>query len=91
MDENKVSVGINIDEDTKRYYPYSTVLSQVLGSCGSDNQGLSGIEVQWDSVLSGTPGKIVSSKSASQEEIPNAEETYIAAENGSDLTLTIEL
>ena len=90
MDENKVSVGINIDEDTKRYYPYCTVLSQVLGSCGSDNQGLSGIEVQWDSVLTGTPGKIVSSKSASQEEIPNAEETYIPAENGSDLTLTID-
>ena len=90
MNENKVTVGINIDEDTKRYYPYSTVMSQVLGSCGSDNQGLSGIEVQWDSVLKGTPGKIVSSKSASQEEIPNAEKTYIAAENGSDLTLTID-
>lgn len=90
MKENKVTTGINIDEDTKRYYPYGTVLSQVLGSCGSDNQGLSGIEVQWDSVLKGTPGKIVSSKSASQEEIPNAEETYIPAENGSDLTLTID-
>lgn len=90
MKENKVTTGINIDEDTKRYYTYGTVLSQVLGSCGSDNQGLSGIEVQWDSVLKGTPGKIVSSKSASQEEIPNAEETYIPAENGSDLTLTID-
>ena len=90
MSENKVSVGINIDEDTKRYYPYNTVLSQVLGSCGSDDQGLSGIENEWQSVLSGTPGKIVSSKSASQEEIPNAEETYIAAENGSSLTLTID-
>ena len=91
MKENDVSSGINIDEDTKRYYPYSTVLSQVLGSCGSDNQGLSGIEYKWDSILEGTPGKIVSSKSASQEEIPNAEETYIPAENGSDLTLTIDL
>ncbi len=90
MKENKVSVGINIDEDTKRYYPYNTVLSQVLGSCGSDNQGLSGIEFEWESTLSGTPGKIVSSKSAKQEEIPNAEETYIPAENGSDLTLTID-
>lgn len=89
MEDNKVYSGINIDEDTKRYYPHSTVLSQVLGSCGSDNQGLAGIEYEWDSVLSGTPGKIVSSQSASQEEIPNAEETYIAAENGSDLTLTI--
>ena len=88
MKENKVTVGINIDEDTKRYYPYNTVLSQVIGSYGED-KGLSGIENAWDSVLSGTPGKIVSSKSASQEEIPNAEESYIAAENGSDLTLTI--
>lgn len=91
MKENKVTTGINIDEDTKRYYPNNTVLSQVLGACGSDNQGLAGIEYEWDSVLSGTSGKIVSSQSASQEEIPNAEETYIAAENGSDLTLTIDL
>lgn len=91
MEENKIYAGINIDEDTKRYYPYSTVLSHVLGSCGSDNQGLSGIEYKWDTTLSGTPGKIVSSKSASQEEIPNAEETYIPAENGGDLTLTIDL
>lgn len=89
MEENDISVGINIDEDTKRYYPYNTVLSNVLGACGNDNQGLSGIEFAWDSVLAGTSGKIVSSQSASQEEIPNAEETYIAAENGSDLTLTI--
>lgn len=91
MKENNVSTGINIDEDTKRYYPYNTVLAQVLGSCGSDNQGLSGIEFKWNSVLQGTPGKIVSLKNARQEEIPNAEETYIAAENGSDLTLTIDL
>lgn len=91
MKENKISTGINIDEDTKRYYPHNSVLAQVLGSCGSDNQGLSGIEYEWKDVLSGTPGKIVSSKSASQEEIPNTEETYIAAENGSDLTLTVDL
>ena len=91
MKENKISTGINIDEDTKRYYPHNSVLAQVLGSCGSDNQGLSGIEYEWKDVLSGTPGKIVSSKSASQEEIPNTEETYIAAENGSNLTLTVDL
>ena len=90
MKENSIYSGINIDEDTKRYYPYNTVLSQVLGACGSDNQGLSGIEFEWNSVLEGSPGKIVSSQSASQEEIPNAEETYISAENGSDLTLTID-
>ena len=91
MKENDISIGINIDEDTKRYYPYDTVASNVLGFCGSDNQGLSGIESKWDSVLTGTPGKIVSSKGSDQKEIPNAEETYISAENGSNLTLTIDL
>lgn len=91
MLENDISIGINIDEDTKRYYPYNTVASNVIGFCGNDNQGLSGIESKWDSVLTGTPGKIVSSKGSDQQEIPNAEETYISAENGSDLTLTIDL
>lgn len=91
MEDNKISVGINIDEDTKRYYPYGTVASNVIGFCGMDNQGLSGIEAKWESVLTGTPGKIVSSKGNNQQEIPNAKETYISAENGSDLTLTIDL
>lgn len=91
MKENKISVGINIDADTNRYYPYGTVASSLLGFCGSDNQGLSGIESKWNSVLTGTPGKIVSSKGGDQKEIPNAGESYISAENGSDLTLTIDL
>lgn len=91
MEENKITAGINIDEDSKRYYPYGTVASNVIGFCGIDNQGLDGIEAKWDSVLAGTPGKIVSSKGSDQKEIPNTEETYISAENGSDLTLTIDL
>ena len=90
MKENKVTVGINIDEDSKRYYPYETICSSILGFCGTDNQGITGIESKWDSVLTGTPGKIVSSKGSDQKEIPDSEETYIAAENGSDLTLTID-
>ncbi len=91
MDDNDITVGINIDEDSKRYYPYSTVASGLIGFCGNDNQGLSGIEYTWDSVLTGTPGKIVSYKGSDQKEIPNSEETYISAENGSDLTLTLDL
>ena len=91
MEENEITVGINIDEDTKRYYPYNTVASAVIGFCGDDNQGLVGIESTWDTVLTGTPGKIVSSKGGDEQEVPNAEETYISAENGSDLTLTIDL
>ena len=91
MKDNKISVGINIDEDTKRSYPYNNVASQVIGFCGAENQGLSGIESKWNSILTGTPGKIVSSKDGSQQEIPDSEETYISAENGSDLTLTLDL
>ena len=90
MDENDISVGINIDEDTKRYYPYNNLLSHVLGFCGDDNDGKYGIEYSWDSTLTGTPGKIVSAKDGSQQEIPNSEQSYIAPENGSDLTLTVD-
>lgn len=57
MKENDISIGINIDEDTKRYYPYGELASNVIGFCGNDNQGLSGIESKWDSVLTGTPRK----------------------------------
>lgn len=79
-------------EDTvARYYPYSTLASNVIGFCGTDSQGLSGIEYSWDSVLTGTAGKSISSKDASQSQIPNTEETYIPAENGYDLTLTIDV
>lgn len=91
MKENNISVGINIDEDNKRYYPYNNLASQVIGFCGNDNQGLSGIESTWDTILTGTPGKIVSSKGSDQQEIPDSEETYISAENGSDLTLSIDV
>lgn len=91
MKDNDVTVGINIDEDTKRYYPYNNLASQVIGFCGNDNQGLSGIESTWDSILTGTPGKIVSSKGSDQQEIPDSEETYISAENGSDLTLSLDV
>ena len=56
--ENKIGVGINIDEDTKRYYPYNNLASQVIGVCGADNQGLSGIEYSYDSILKGVSGQI---------------------------------
>ena len=91
MKENKISDGINIDEDSKRYYPYDSLASSIIGFCGTDNQGIVGIESKWDDVLTGTPGKIVSSQGSNQQEIPNSEEKYIAPENGSDLTLTIDI
>ena len=87
--ENGISDGINIDEDSKRYYPYDTVASAVLGFCGTDNQGITGIESKWDDVLTGTPGKLISSKGSNLQEIPDSQEKYIPAENGSDITLSI--
>ena len=85
----KIKTGISIESSTSRAYPKGTLASTILGFVGTDNQGLSGIEYSWDSFLSGTAGKSVSLKDASQSEIANSQQTYIAAENGYDLTLTI--
>ncbi len=90
MSENNASSGINIDEDSKRYYPYGSLASNLIGFCDTDNQGLEGLELYWDSVLTGTPGKITGSQDAVSEFIPDENETYIAAENGSDITLSID-
>ena len=92
VEESDLEYGaIYTEETVARYYPYSTLASNVIGFCGTDSQGLSGIEYSWDSVLTGTAGKSISSKDASQSQIPNTVETYIPAENGYDLTLTIDV
>ena len=90
MQTEKISTGINIDEDTKRVYPYNNLASNLIGFCGTDNTGIQGIEDSWNSVLQGTPGKITTSTDAIQEEIPDSNQTYIPAENGSDIVLTID-
>lgn len=89
--DNKIGVGINFDEDSKRYYPYNTLAAQVIGSCGTDNQGLSGIEYSYDSILKGVSGQIVTSTDAAKGEIPNAVESFVAAEDGYNLTLTLDV
>ena len=68
-----------------------TLASQIIGTCGKDNQGLSGIESSYDSVLKGTSGEIVTSTDASQSEIPNSQISFIEAENGYNLTLTLDV
>ena len=92
LDDSDLEYGAIYAEDTvARYYPYSTLASNVIGFCGTDSQGLSGIEYSWDDILTGTSGKSITAKDASQSQIPNTEETYIPAENGYDLTLTIDV
>ena len=90
MKENKMYSGINIDEDFKRYYPYSNFASNLIGFCNTDNIGQEGLELKWDTVLSGTPGKIVSINSGTGSLIPDKNETYVPAENGSNIVLTID-
>ena len=82
--------GVSIESSPSRSYPNDSLASTVIGFVGSDNQGSYGIESSWNSFLSGTAGKSVSLKDASQSEIANSQESYIAAENGYDLTLTID-
>lgn len=91
MEENNITTGINIDEDTKRYYPYSTIASQIIGFCGSDNQGLDGIEAKYDSELKGTQGAIRRHTDAKGREIGEEGENYVSAVDGNDLVLTIDL
>ena len=57
MKQNNITSGINIDEDTKRYYPNNELASQFIGFCGSDNQGLDGIEAKYEEVLKGVRRK----------------------------------
>lgn len=91
FEEKTISTGISFEESSSRYYPYKNLASTVIGSVGTDNQGLAGIEYSWDELLRGTSGKSVSLKDASQSEIVNSEQTYIAAENGYDINLTIDV
>ena len=51
MSENKITAGINVDEDSKRSYPFTTFASNLIGFCGTDNNGLSGLEATWNDVL----------------------------------------
>lgn len=90
MQENHISSGINIDEDTKRYYPYNNLASQVIGFSGSDNQGLDGIEAIYDKELQGEKGKIQKLTDAKGGEIQNSSENYVPAVDGNDLVLTID-
>ncbi len=90
MEQNNITKGINIDEDTKRYYPYSNFASQIIGFCGSDNQGLDGIEAKYDKELKGKQGSIQRHTDAKGGEIGTEGENYVPAIDGNDLVLTID-
>lgn len=91
MQENNISSGINIDEDTKRYYPYNNLASQFIGFCGSDNQGLDGIEARYEEQLKGSNGSIIKLTDAKGGEIGKEGENYIPAVDGNDIVLSIDM
>ena len=91
IEENNITNGINIDEDTKRYYPYNNFASQIIGFCGSDNQGLDGIEAKYETELKGEQGAIQKHTDAKGGEIGEEGENYVPAVDGNDLVLTIDL
>ena len=88
--ENNIAAGVNIDEDTKRYYPYSNLASQIIGFCGSDNQGIDGIEAKFDKILSGTKGSIQRATDATGQEIGDDGEKYVAPVDGDSIVLSID-
>ena len=91
MISNDIETGINIDEDTKRYYPYSNLASQFIGFCGSDNQGLDGIEAKYNEILSGKNGSIHRATDATGEKIGDEGENYSAPIDGNSIKLSIDM
>lgn len=83
--------GVMVDEDYKRYYPYDSLASKVIGFTGSDNQGIIGLEVKYDSVLQGQDGTILTLTTARGVEIPNAAENRIEPAPGKDLHLSLDM
>lgn len=82
--------GVKVDEDFKRYYPYGELASKVLGFTGGDNQGIIGLEVSYDSVLEGVPGKILTMTDARGIELDAAGEGRIEPIDGRDLTISMD-
>ena len=93
---NKLSDEYNCDgvisllDDYKRYYPHNELASCVIGFAGADEQGLEGIEVQYDKYLAGTPGRIVTAQNARGTDMPFAYEQNIESKDGNNIYLTID-
>ena len=89
VSKNELGGCIGTEQTTKRYYPYGTLASSVIGFTGADDQGLSGIEAYYDEQLTGTNGRIITAKDAKSNNLANDYETSIAATDGDSIVLTI--
>jgi stage V sporulation protein D (sporulation-specific penicillin-binding protein) len=82
--------GVKVDEDYKRYYPYGSLASKVIGFTGGDNQGIIGLEVKYEDILKGEPGKILTTTDARGVEIDKLGETRQEPEEGKSLILSLD-
>lgn len=82
--------GVKVDEDYKRYYPFGTLASKVLGFAGADNQGILGLESRYDTTLKGTDGKILTLTDYQGIEVENLAEDRLEPVSGSDLYLSLD-
>ena len=82
--------GVKVDEDYKRYYPYGSLASKVLGFTGGDNQGIIGLEVKYEEVLKGTPGKILTTTDARGIEIDEIGESRVEPVSGNNLRISLD-
>ena len=83
--------GVKVDEDYKRYYPYGSLASRVLGFTGGDNQGIIGLEVKYDEILKGRPGKILTTTDARGIELDSLGERRKEPEEGKSLWLSLDI
>lgn len=86
-----ITTGINVDQDSKRYYPYNNLAANLIGICGDDNNGIVGLEERWNKTLTGTAGKIVTVQDVNKNAISDETEQYVPVENGSNLYLTLDI
>ena len=90
ISKNKLGSVIGLTETNERYYPNDNLASTVLGFVGTDNQGLGGVESQYDSVLTGTAGRVVAAKTPAGADLPFSYEKVIDAQEGNSVVLTID-
>ncbi|HEX3016679.1 MAG TPA: penicillin-binding transpeptidase domain-containing protein [Caproicibacter sp.] len=88
--DNKITNGIRLIENYRRYYPYGNFAATVLGFTGTDSQGLAGVEAQYDSELTGTAGRLVTAKNAVGTDMNFQYEQEVPAQDGNSLVLTID-
>ena len=89
IEDNEI-VGIHLEEDTKRLYPYGSLASNVIGFTNSESVGIYGVESYYENYLKGSSGKIVTAQNAKGKDMPFEYESYIGAENGTNVVLTID-